>query len=113
MPTTVAKCPNCTAKINVHWKACLVCRAPIESETSREAVHPPNANDGNVPMPGCYVRWQRGDGSQAKGKVLEVLVAPSVDPPIVVLVTLDDGSEATLNPRTVKLWVMDESRGQK
>lgn len=73
----------------------------------------PHANDGNVPMPGCYVRWQRGDGSQAQGKVIELLVDPSVDPPIVVLVTLHDGSEATLNPRTVKLWVMDESTAQK
>ena len=117
MLTAVAKCSRCAAVVNTHWKTCLVCHAPIEAGTPYKESYPPHANDGNVPMPGWDVRWQRGDGSQAQGKVIEVLVDPSVDPPVVVLVKLHDGSEATLNPRVVKLWgvggTTEKTRGKQ
>jgi len=109
MLTAVTKCSRCTAVVNTHWRVCLVCQAPIVAGTPHGEIPLRHANDGMVPLPGCYVQWQRGDGSQVQGKVVEVLVDPSVDPPVVVCVKLHDGSEATLNPRQVKLNVLPDN----
>ena len=102
MSVAVATCSKCTARVNIHWKTCLVCRTPIEGRAHHEE------QAGTVPMPGARIAWMGRDGNQVQGRVVEVLIDLSVDAPITVLVALHDGSEVTLNPRTVKLWVLND-----
>ncbi len=100
MSTAVATCPKCAARVNVHWKACLVCRTPIDAG----AHHDEQA--GTVPMPGAHIAWIRQDGTQVRGIVDQVLVEPGA---VWVFVSFAGGGWAVLNPRTVKLNVLPDN----
>ena len=67
-----------------------------------------HANDGYVPMPGAWVRWKRGDDSQAAGIVDQVIVDPHVTPPINVFVALHTGGWAAVNPCVIRMEVVGE-----
>lgn len=79
--SVVAHCSGCRAVVNVTWKACPSCLAPIRAHSYSTAL--------GVPAPGDRITWQGPDGKQRGPATVDFL---HPDDPAWACVTLTDGT---------------------